>query len=116
MPTHHHIDYVEFAADDPALVKTFYARVFGWLFEDYGPDYVAFSGSGIAGGFYRAPLKSEAAHGGALVVVYSSALEASQAAVVAAGGHILKAIFSFPGGRRFEFADPCGNHLAVWSE
>ncbi|MDX1561899.1 MAG: VOC family protein, partial [Gammaproteobacteria bacterium] len=24
--------------------------------------------------------------------------------------------FSFPGGRRFHFADPCGNELAVWSE
>jgi hypothetical protein len=24
--------------------------------------------------------------------------------------------FSFPGGRRFHFADPEGNVLAVWSE
>ena len=26
------------------------------------------------------------------------------------------AAFAFPGGRRFHFADPAGNELAVWSE
>ena len=36
------------------------------------------------------------------------------AAVTNAGGAIVKDIFSFPGGRRFEFTDPAGNHLAVW--
>jgi hypothetical protein len=25
-------------------------------------------------------------------------------------------IFTFPGGRRFHFADPSGNVLAVWSD
>jgi predicted enzyme related to lactoylglutathione lyase len=29
---------------------------------------------------------------------------------------VTRAIFSFPGGRRFHFADPSGNELAVWSE
>jgi predicted enzyme related to lactoylglutathione lyase len=33
-----------------------------------------------------------------------------------AGGKIVKPIFSFPGGRRFHFADPSGYELAVWSE
>ena len=36
--------------------------------------------------------------------------------VAAAGGQITQEIFSFPGGRRFEFRDPSGNRLAVWSE
>ena len=36
--------------------------------------------------------------------------------VKAAGGKIVKEIFSFPGGRRFQFQDPNGNELAVWSE
>ena len=31
-------------------------------------------------------------------------------------GTIVKEIFSFPGGRRFEFTDPSGNHLAVWTD
>ena len=30
-------------------------------------------------------------------------------------GKVLKPIFSFPGGRRFHFADSAGNELAIWS-
>ncbi|MER9837863.1 hypothetical protein NKJ28_23195 [Mesorhizobium sp. M0145] len=30
--------------------------------------------------------------------------------------HIVKPIFSFPGGRRFHFVDPAGNEMAVWGE
>ena len=33
-----------------------------------------------------------------------------------AGGKIVQATFSFPGGRRFHFADPNGNEYAVWSD
>ena len=29
---------------------------------------------------------------------------------------IVKGPFAFPGGRRFHFADPGGNELAVWSD
>ncbi len=36
--------------------------------------------------------------------------------VEAAGGRIVKPIYSFPGGRRFHFADPAGTEMAVWSE
>jgi predicted enzyme related to lactoylglutathione lyase len=54
--------------------------------------------------------------GGPLIVLYASALEGTQQKVVAAGGRILIEPFEFPGGRRFHFADPNGNELAVWSE
>jgi len=43
-------------------------------------------------------------------------LERTLDAVTAAGGEIVRPIFSFPGGRRFHFTDPAGNELAVWSE
>jgi predicted enzyme related to lactoylglutathione lyase len=43
-------------------------------------------------------------------------LEGAFDAVSKAGGVIAKPIFSFPGGRRFQFIDPSGNELAVWSE
>ena len=43
-------------------------------------------------------------------------LEAAFDAVSKAGGTIAKPIFSFPGGRRFQFVDPAGSELAVWSE
>jgi predicted enzyme related to lactoylglutathione lyase len=47
---------------------------------------------------------------------YSNALEATQTKIEKAGGTIVLEIFSFPGGRRFHFADPNGNEYAVWSD
>ena len=32
------------------------------------------------------------------------------------GGEIVRPVFSFPGGSRFQFVEPGGNELAVWSE
>jgi len=40
-------------------------------------------------------------------------LEATLAAVTDAGARIVVPIFSFPGGRRFQFVDPSGNELAA---
>lgn len=51
-----------------------------------------------------------------MVVVYAADLPAVETRVKENGGSIVKAIFSFPGGKRFHFADPSGNVLAVWSE
>lgn len=108
------INYVEFAARDLSATKAFFGAAFGWTFTDYGPDYTAFSNQGIDGGFFRADLASSAANGGALIVLHSDNLEQTLANVEAAGGQIVKPIFSFPGGRRFHFREPSGNELAVW--
>ena len=107
------IDYIEFSATDIPATKAFYAAVFGWKFTDYGPDYVSFEDGQMSGGF--AKVQSNSA-GGPLVILYSSALEKTQGAVVAKGGTISRQIFAFPGGRRFHFLDPNGNELAVWSD
>jgi len=32
------------------------------------------------------------------------------------GGEVVKPVFVFPGGRRFQFIEPGGNELAVWSD
>lgn len=116
MSGHEKINYVEFPAADLAAAKQFYGQVFGWVFADYGPDYIAFANSGLDGGFYRAKAQSAVAAGAALVVLYSKDLAQTEGKIVAAGGKIVKPVFSFPGGRRFHFADPNGNELAVWSE
>ena len=108
------INYVEFAAKDIDATKRFFSDAFGWKFEDYGPDYVAFSDQGIDGGFYRAELASSSVEGAALIILYSDVLEETQSNVQAAGGIITKPIFSFPGGRRFHFTEPSGNEFAVW--
>lgn len=108
-----HIDYIEFKAKDLEAIKLFYGRCFGWIFTDYGPDYVAFSNSGIQGGFEKA---NTAIPTGALVVLYHKDLKKTKDTIVAMGGKISKDIFSFPGGSRFHFIDPSGNELAVWSD
>ena len=113
MHTHHAIDYVEFTVRDLAEAKRFYAAAFGWVFTDYGPDYAGIQGHDRElGGLRRT---DELRQRGPLVVLYSDALEASLAAVRLAGGRVIQEPFSFPGGRRFHFADPSGNELAVWS-
>jgi len=116
MKGHEKVNYLEFPASDLAVTKTFFETVFGWSFTDFGPDYTAFSEASVDGGFYRSELASITATGGALVVFYSEQLEATQAKIEAAGGLIIKAIFDFPGGRRFHFCEPSGNEFAVWSD
>ena len=107
------IDYIEFNVTDLARSRKFYGTAFGWTFTEYGPDYLAFNDGRLDGGF-----TTEAAPqpGGALVILFADDLETAQRQVERAGGKIAKAIYPFPGGRRFHFTDPDGYELAVWSD
>jgi len=104
------INYVELPAADTAVSRDFYARAFGWSFTDFGPTYAATTGGdvdmGLQGDASEAPKAP-------LPVIEVADLEAALDAVSAAGGRITRPIFSFPGGKRFEFADPAGNAIAV---
>ena len=108
-----HINYIEFKAKDLEVTKRFYQDTFGWSFTDYGPTYTSFEDSGVTGGF---ELTDAAIVNGALIVLHHSELEACREKVIANGGTISVDIFSFPGGRRFQFLDPSGNELSVWTE
>jgi len=108
------IDYIELPASDIEGSKRFYNAVFGWKFEDYGPEYTSFHDGRLAGGFNAHATAS--GNKGILLVIYSSDLDAAQQRIRGAGGAIVKDTFSFPGGRRFHFTDPNGHELAVWSE
>ncbi|MFC0154018.1 VOC family protein [Xanthomonas dyei] len=109
------IDYVEFASIDPDASRTFFETVFGWQFQAYGPDYLAFNDGRLDGGFYRTTVPAPA-EGGPLVVLYADDLVPMLERVRAAGGEIVKPVFGFPGGSRFHFREPGGSTLAVWSE
>ena len=37
--------------NDVAATKQFYGSLFGWTFQDWGPDYASFADAGIDGGF-----------------------------------------------------------------
>lgn len=115
---HHQINYIEFTTSSIERSKAFYGSVFGWTFKDWGPDYIdcAPTCAGIAIGFAKGEAGLAQAKGAPLAVLYSADLQATEAAIVAAGGSITVPVFEFPGGRRFHFDDGAGNILAVWSE
>jgi uncharacterized protein len=107
------VDYIEFGASDIGRTKQFYQTVFGWQFQDYGPDYTSFQDGRLSGGFTKdAPVRPA----NPLVVIYATELEATEAKVTQAGGTIVRRTYAFPGGRRFHFSDPNGNELAVWTD
>lgn len=113
--THHAFDYIEIAATDVAASRAFYEAALGWAFTEYAPVYLGIQrpGGGEMGGLCLA--EGPIGGGGPLVILFSADLDATLAAVQAAGGVIVTPPFDFPGGRRFHFQDPAGNELAVWA-
>lgn len=116
MNRHEKINYVELPCHDLKATRHFFTQAFGWSFQDFGPEYMAFENQGIDGGFFKADLHSSTSNGAALVVFYSHDLETTQKKIEQAGGSIIKPAYSFPGGRRFHFTEPGGNEFAVWSD
>ncbi len=111
--TNNHINYIELKATNLEATKTFYSNAFGWQFTDYGDSYIAFESSGLDGGFEKT---NQPIVNGALVVLYHNDLESIKSKLIQLGATISVDIFSFPGGKRFQFLDPSGNELAIWSE
>ena len=107
------IDYIEINVLDISAAKSFYGSVFGWEFQDWGPDYASFNDGRLDGGLRKV---EDVVTGSPLVIFYSTELEKIRDTIVEAGGEITQEIFDFPGGRRFHFKDVSGTQLAVWSE
>lgn len=103
------LDYLELPVGDRAAAKQFYAEAFGWTFTDFGPDYAATMSGDTDVGLDAAADEVRAM----LPVIRVDDLEATLAAVEAAGGTVCVPIFAFPGGRRFHFRDVDGHELAA---
>ena len=116
---HHTIDYIELPVTDLAAAQEFYRAAFGWEFVSYGDGYAgirtAAEAPGDEAGGLRLSESGEIARGGSFVLMYSDDLDATLAAVAAAGGAVVDGPYAFPGGRRFHFTDPSGNELGVWA-
>ena len=110
------VDYIEMPSTNLAATKEFFSGLFGWNFQDYGPDYSSFDDGRTTGGFFASEMTSTVAKGAPLVVFYSRDLEKMSKEVPRLGGKIIREIFEFPGGRRFHFEAPGGGEFAIWSE
>jgi uncharacterized protein len=104
------ICFVELPSQATEPGKRFYAAAFGLEMTDFGPTYACTLSGDVDLGLQADRVEATRAP---LPVIQVDSLEATEAAVRGAGGRITKAIFSFPGGRRFHFTDPSGNELAA---
>jgi len=104
------IDYVELSSPKLEDTQALLTKAFGWSFIDYGPDYRDVQDAGLGGGIERGEVRAP------LVILYADDLEAALARVKDAGASITKEIFTFPGGRRFQFLEPGGTEMGVWTK
>ncbi len=102
------LNYLELPVAATGPAAAFYRSVMGWDFAEYGPDYAA-----TTSGDTDVGLDADTTLTMMLPVIQVDDLEATLAAVEAAGGTVVQPIFAFPGGRRFHFRDPDGHVLAA---
>lgn len=103
-------NFIELPARDIEKSKAFYRTVFAWTLTEFGPTYACTMTGDVDVGLQGDRAEASAAP---LPVICVEDLEAALAACTKAGGRIVKPIFSFPGGRRFQFLDPSDNEIAV---
>jgi len=103
------LNYVEFPVGEIGPAKAFYEAVFGWSLTDFGPTYASTMTADTDIGLQADASEATKAP---LPVIAVDDLEAALADVIASGGTIVRPIFGFPGGRRFQFLDPAGNEVA----
>ena len=103
--------YVELPVRDSEASALFFEKAFCWHLTRFGPTYAGTLGQaadlGLQGDASDAPAEP-------LAGIRVDDIEAALAAVQAAGGVVTRAIFAFPGGRRFQFREPGGNEIAVF--
>lgn len=107
-------NYVELIVSSPeqlAATRAFYEAVFGWSYKEWTPNYVDTEDSGVVSGIHA----EEGAPPMTLPAIYVDDLEAALEQVEAAGGVVTRAIWSYPGGRRFRMRGPSGIEVAVWT-
>ncbi len=103
-------NFIELPTRDLAASQVFFESVFGMKMTGFGPTYACTMSGDVDLGLQADP--AEATKAPPLVIEVKD-LDVTLAAVTAAGAAVTKPIFSFPGGRRFQFLDPSGNELAA---
>jgi predicted enzyme related to lactoylglutathione lyase len=104
------INFIELPTTDLPATQAFYAQAFAMQMTAFGPTYACTLTGDVDLGLQADSAEATRAP---LPVIQVDNLDATLAAVLAAGVRISVPIFSFPGGRRFHFVDPSGNELAA---
>jgi predicted enzyme related to lactoylglutathione lyase len=119
--------HIDVLSGDPARAREFYGRVFGWKFHEY-PDMAAGAGytdvktsengieSGI-GGLAQSVGARGPESSGVIPYVLAPDMDATLAAIVAAGGEVViprTDVFGF--GDFAHFRDPDGNLIGLWRD
>ena len=109
------LNYVELPVTDAGRSAAFFEAAFGWSMTAFGPSYAATTDGGAGDGSTDLGLQGDTSEATAapLAVIQVDDLDATLAAVEAAGASITRAPFDYPGGRRFHFREPGGCELAV---
>lgn len=107
------IDYIEIPVTDLDKSREFFGQLFGWEFQEWGPDYYSFNDGRLDGGLRRSEEPAPAS--GVLLVFYTEDIDRDYARVKQLGATISQEVIEFPGGKRFHFTDPVGTEFAMWT-
>lgn len=102
---------VEMYSTDAAASASFMAEVFGHPNTLYGDSYYDVH----VGDCFTVAFQTNPEPPPPLTIFQVDDLEQMRETVIAAGGVITVEPFDFPGGRRFQFREPGGNELSVWT-
>ena len=103
-------NFIELPVRDLAASRSFFETVFGMKMTEFGPTYACTLTGEVDIGLQA---DQDEATKAPLPVFEVKDLKATLAAVTATRARVTKAVFSFPGGRRFHFLEPGGNELAA---
>ena len=106
--------YIEMPATDTQRSSEFYRAAFGWNIRKRGDGQYAFDdGVGeVSGTWVRPPAREP----GFMVYIMVDDIEATLAAVIAAGGAIVQPVGADAPEITARFADPAGNVLGLYQE
>jgi uncharacterized protein len=115
--------HIDVLSGDSARARDFYAHVFGWQFERYPDlDYlgVKTSEDGIesgVGGLAQVTGRQPPAPAGIVPYILAPDMDATLAAIVAAGGEVVVPRTDVMGYGEFaHFRDPDGNVIGLWRD
>jgi len=111
----HDICHVEIASTDVEGSMAFLGGLFGWSFEEMGPNYRLFRpGEGPGGGIMK--VEAPAGPGGVSMYIHVAKIEETLERVPGLGGAVVRPRTAIDGGHGWYaiLRDPGGSEIGVW--